>query len=162
MPRLVVILGVIVLAACANAPAPDASADRAAIAAASADFAAAENAGSVAQILRHFADDLIIMGPNEPALAGAEPIAQAMQRFHDAFAVQVAYSREEIVAVGDWGFDRGTYRYTLTPKVGGAPLTKMPLTESGKYLWLYRRASDGSWKQSRVMWNSSDPVPAGS
>lgn len=158
MPRLVVILGVIVLAGCANAPAPVASADRAAIAAASAEFAAAENAGNVAQMLRLFADDLIIMGPNEPALAGAEPIAQAMQGFHDTFAVQVEYSREEIVAAGDWGFDRGTCRYTLTPKAGGAPLTE----QSCKYLWLYRRASDGSWKQSRVIWNSSDPVSAGS
>ncbi|HSC78407.1 MAG TPA: nuclear transport factor 2 family protein, partial [Candidatus Acidoferrales bacterium] len=87
-------------------------------------------------MLRLFADDLIIMGPNEPALAGAAPIAQSTQRFHDAFAVQVKYTREEIVAAGDWGFDRGTYRYTLTPKAGRASVTRLPLTESGKYLWL--------------------------
>jgi ketosteroid isomerase-like protein len=44
----------------------------------------------------------------------------------------------------------------VTPAPGGAPISV-----NGKYLWLYRRQPDGSWKQSRVMWNSSDPLPKG-
>lgn len=56
--------------------------------------------------------------------------------------------------VGDWGFDRGTYHHTMTPKAGGAPISG-----NGKYLWLYQRQPDGSWKLSRVIWNSSDPPP---
>jgi hypothetical protein len=57
---------------------------------------------------------------------------------------------------GDWGFDRGSEQFTLTPRNGGASISV-----SGKYLWLYRRQPDGSWKQSRVMWKSSDPLPKG-
>jgi ketosteroid isomerase-like protein len=79
-----------------------------------------------------------------------------MREFYKAFTVQVKYNSEEIAAFGDWGFDRGTERFTLTPKNGGAPISV-----NGKYLWLYRRQPDGSWKQSRVMWNSSDPLPKG-
>jgi ketosteroid isomerase-like protein len=82
--------------------------------------------------------------------------AARMRAFHGAFTVQVRYSGQDIVVFGDWAFDRGTYRYTLTPKSGGAPIPG-----TGKYLWLYRRHPDGSWKQSRVIWNSSDPMPTG-
>ena len=97
-----------------------------------------------------------MMGPNMPAVTGADNIA-AIRTFHDAGAVQVEYSSQEVVVFGDWGFDRGTYRFTLTPRSAAAPLR-----ENGKYLWIYRRhQSDGSWKQSRMIWNSSDPLPTG-
>jgi hypothetical protein len=83
-------------AACDSASTRDPAADRQAIAAATAQFQAAENAGSVDQCRSY----------------------------------------------------RGTERYTLTPKAGGAPILK-----SGNYLYLYQRQEDGSWKQSRVIWN---------
>ncbi len=58
-------------AACDSASTRDPAADRQAIATATAQFQAAENAGSVDQFRSyffrsHFADDLVMMGPNEP------------------------------------------------------------------------------------------------
>ena len=156
MKQLSVILVVVLTAACGAASRSDPAADRQAIAAVSAQFEAAENAGNVEQMLPLFADDMIIMSPNAAQLSGADRITAATRAFHEAFTVQVKYSSEEIAAFGDWGFDRGTERFTLIPKSGGAPISV-----NGKYLWLYRRQPDGSWKQSRVMWNSSDPLPKG-
>jgi ketosteroid isomerase-like protein len=50
---------------------------------------------------------------------------------------------EETQVADDWGFDRGTYTYLITPKKEG---------ESGfvdgKYLTIYKRQADGSWKIS--------------
>jgi len=140
-------------AACGSASTSDPAADRQAIAAATAQFEAAENAGSVDQFRAFFADDLVMMGPNMPPVTGGDSVAALMRVFHDAFAVQVEYDSQEIVVFGDWAFDRGTERYTLTPKAGGAPIRR-----SGNYLYLYQRQGDGSWKQSRVIWNSSDPL----
>lgn len=156
MNRLSVIPLVLLSAACGSTSTSDPAADRQAIAAVSAQFQAAENAGNVEQMVPLFADDLVILSPNAPELSGADRIAAAMRAFHEAFTVQVEYTSQEIVAFGDWGFDRGTEHFTLTPKSGGAPFSV-----NGKYLWLYRRQPDGSWKQSRVMWNSSDPPPKG-
>ena len=156
MKQLAVVLSVLVTAACGTAPTSDPAADREAIAAVTAQTQAAENAGSVEQMRGHFADDLVMMGPNMPAATGADSVAAAMRAFFDAFTVQIEYSSQEITVFGDWAFDRGTYRHTLTPKSGGAPIP-----ENGKYLWLYQRQPDGSWKQSRVIWNSSDPLPTG-
>lgn len=132
----------------------DDSADSSAIDRARQDTEAAENAGSVERMRVHFADDIVMMGPNMPAVSGAANVAEAMRGFFDTFDVQIQYSSEEIVIAGDWAFDRGTYRHTLTPKQGGPSLN-----ETGKYLWVYRRVPDGSWRQARVIWNSSDPLP---
>ena len=144
----------VVTAACGGAADMDTVAERQAIAAVTAQTQAAENAGSVEQMRLHFADDVVMMGPNMPAVSGADSVAAAMRSFFDAFTVQIQYTSQEIVVLGDWAFDRGTYRHTLTPKSGGAPIP-----ENGKYLWLYRRHPDGSWKQTRVIWNSNDPMP---
>jgi ketosteroid isomerase-like protein len=135
-------------AACDCPSTRDPAADRQAIAAATAQFQVAENAGSVDQFRSYFADDLVMMGPNEPPVTGGDKVAALMRVFHAAFAVQVEYNSQEIVVFGDWAFDRGTERYTLTPKAGGAPIRK-----SGNYLYLYQRQEDGSWKQGRVIWN---------
>ena len=135
-------------AACGSASTSDPAADRQAIATATAQFEAAENAGSVDQFRSYFADDLAMLGPNKPPVTGGDSVAALMRVFHDAFTVQVEYKSQEIVVFGDWAFDRGTERYTLTPKAGGAPIQK-----SGNYLYLYQRQKDGSWKQSRVIWN---------
>jgi ketosteroid isomerase-like protein len=134
--------------ACDSAGTRDPAADRQAIATATAQFGAAENAGSVDQFRSYFTDDLVLMGPNEPPVTGGDSVAALMREFHAKFAVQVEYNSQEIVVSGDWAFDRGTERYTLTPKAGGAPIQK-----SGNYLYMYQRQADGSWKQSRVIWN---------
>ena len=135
-------------AACDSANTSDLAADRRAIAAATAQFQAAENAGSVDQFRGFFTDDLVMMGPNEPLVIGGDSVAGLMRVFHGKYGVQVKYDSQEIVVFGDWAFDRGTERYTLTPKAGGAPIRK-----SGNYLYVYQRQGDGSWKQSRVIWN---------
>lgn len=143
-----VFLAAFLTAACDSGVTSDPAADREAIAAATAQFQAAENAGSVDQFRSYFADDLVMMAPNAPPVIGADSVATLMREFHDAFAVQVEYNSQEIVVFGDWAFDRGTEHFTVTPKAGGAPIQK-----SGNYLYVYQRQEDGSWKQSRVIWN---------
>ena len=148
-----VIMCTLIMMACQSINAPDPATDREAIAAATAQFEAAENAGDVDKFRGFFADDLVMMGPNEPAVTGADSVVALMRDFHNAVKVQVEYTSEEIVVSGDWAFDRGTERFTLTSKATGATFH-----ETGKYLYVYHRQEDGSWKQSRVIWNSSDPA----
>lgn len=143
-----VLLTTFLTAACVSTNKPDPAADRKAIAAETAKFQAAENAGSVDKFRSFFADDLVMMGPDKPPVIGGDSVAALMRVFHNAYTVQVEYMSQEIVVSGDWAFDRGTEQYTLTPKSGGEPIRK-----SGNYLYMYQRQKDGSWKQSRVIWN---------
>ncbi len=114
----------------------------------------AENAGDASFFDSACADDIVVMPPNMPMVVGRAATVGFMREFLSQFDLRIQYVSEETEVHGDFAFDRGTYSQTLTPKSGGAP---MP--EEGKYLWLYSRMSDGSWKMSRVMWNASEPLP---
>jgi ketosteroid isomerase-like protein len=140
----------LVLAACTRAAAPDLAADEQAIAAVRTQFEAAENASDIAQVRAAFAADIQLMAPNAPAAVGIDSAVARLQRTFDAGRLAIRYESEEIVVFGDWGFDRGTYRFTMTPASGAAPSS-----QTGKYLWISQRQADGSWKLSRVTWNGN-------
>ena len=50
--------------------------------------------------------------------------------------------------------ERGRYEITLAPKAGDAPMD-----DTGKYITIYQRQSNGSWKIARDIWNSDQPLP---
>lgn len=146
-----VVTVVAVLAACGRTSEPSQTDMRAALENVRAETALAENSGNAELMRAHFADDLVMMGPNIPEVVGADKVVAAMDEFFAGFTLHMEYASQEIATMGDWAFDRGTYRSTVTPRGGGSPQS-----ENGKYFWLYARQPDGSWKQSRVMWNSSE------
>lgn len=138
---------------CAHGPSGDVVAVRSKLDQVREEFAAAETAGSTDRMRVHVTPDVVMMAPNMPAVSGAENAMEAMNVFFAAFAVQIAYQSDEIVVADGWAFDRGTYKQVLTPRRGGTAMS-----DSGKYLWLYRREPDGRWRQARVIWNSSNPA----
>jgi ketosteroid isomerase-like protein len=113
----------------------------------------AENAGKVDPMRTSFADDLVIMAPGFPAVVGAKAAADFMAGFFAQFDVEISYASAEIVVMGDWAFDRGSFRQTLRPKNGGPAVS-----EQGNYLWLYGRETGDVWKHIRVTWNIIGPV----
>jgi len=94
------------------------------------------------------------MPPNAPAAVGKEAIKSAWQASFDQFASELTITTEETETAGDWTFGRGTYTVVLTPKAGGEPTE-----DTGKWLSISRRQTDGSWKIHRHIWNSDKPVP---
>jgi uncharacterized protein (TIGR02246 family) len=111
----------------------------------------AENTGDADFFDANCTDDVVMMPPNLPEVSGRGPTVAFMRGFFSQFELNVQYVNKEIQVHGDIAFDRGKYSQTLTPKAGGGPTT-----ESGKYLGLYSRSSDGSWKWARVIWNASE------
>jgi uncharacterized protein (TIGR02246 family) len=115
----------------------------------------AENAGDATFFEGVSAEDVIVMPPGMPAVSGRTATVAFMSAFLGQFDLRIQYVSEEIRVHGDLGFDRGTYSQTLTPKGGGEGNR-----ESGNYLWIYLRRSDGGWEFSRVIWNASQPASA--
>lgn len=113
----------------------------------------AENLGDVKRMAPFFGVDIVLMAPGFPPIEGAKAVEDFMAGFFDQFDVEVTYASDEIVVSGDWAFDRGSARQTLRPKDGSPEMT-----EEAKYLWLYRRDQDGTWKHARVTWNANGPV----
>jgi len=113
----------------------------------------AENIGDADFFKEACTDNVVVMPPGMPAVFGSSAAVEFMREFFRQFDFHIEYVSEETEIHGDIAFDRGTYSHSLTPKAGGAPML-----ETGKFLWLYSRDSDESWKMARVMWNANGPA----
>jgi uncharacterized protein (TIGR02246 family) len=117
---------------------------------------AALNAGDVDAWVSLFTEDGVQMPPNAPANVGREAIRAWSRAFLGAFRAAFALTVAEVQVAGDWAFERGAYRITLTPKAGGEAIRDL-----GKYITLYRRDSGGAtWRIARDIWNT-DAAPPG-
>ena len=102
-----------------------------------------------------YMDEVISLPPGQPALVGKRAVRAMWQDVLASFQGNVTVDIEEIQILGDWAYERGTYRMELMPKAGGAPIN-----DTGKYLDILRR-TDGQWRYWRVSWNSSQQPQCG-
>ena len=116
---------------------------------------AAENTGNSSEIADMLAEDAVIMVPNQPVQEGraacARFVEEVMAGLSEQFNRRVVYVSAEVRVIGDYGFDRGSLTFTVAPRSGGTTSR-----ETGKYLFLYSRAVDGSWKIARAIVNLDD------
>ncbi len=148
---------ILIFAACTPAPPPepkrDVAADMKVLNALRDQYVAGVNSGDAAAVAATLTDDAIDMGPYEPAVEGKEAIQVSYETMFKEYTVKIGLTALETQVLGDWGYDRGTYTITLTPKTG------KPIEDTGKYLDVLKRLPDGSWKVSRSIYNTSNPPP---
>jgi ketosteroid isomerase-like protein len=73
----------------------------------------------------------------------------AMERYH----ITQSFEPAESVIAGDWAFERGIERMTITPVAGGPTQT---MTQ--RALLILRRDADGQWQYARGMTNGLPPA----
>jgi len=117
-------------------------------------YALAMETGDLELWLSLHTDDIVKMGPDAPAIFGQEELRASVKPLFDNFTCEMVIYSEETQVTGDWAFDRGTYTLSITPKAGGETISAMP---DGKYLTIYKRQADGSWKISHDCYNSNVP-----
>lgn len=113
-------------------------------------FVQAVRAGDGSRVAALFTEDGVEMPPNEPIRMGRDAISAAQLPTVMAFTL----TGEETEGVGDWAYDRGVYQITVTME----GMTE-PISDTGKYLVLLRKQSDGSWLITHSIWNSDNPPP---
>jgi len=157
-PCAFALTSMLTFAGCRTAPTPepkrDVAADTAAINALDDQYAAALNSSDAAAVAATYADDAIEMPPNLAAREGKQAIQAAYEAMFKENGIKFTITTLETQVLGDWGYDRGSYTSTATPKSG------KPMEDSGKYLGIAKRQPDGSWKVYRVIWNSNNPPPS--
>lgn len=104
-----------------------------------------------------YSDDASLLMPNAPILSGRESIKAAFKgAFSDPnFALTFQSNKVEASKGGDLVYSVGTYNMTMSDEK-----TKKPITDKGKYLTVFKRQADGSWKAAADMINSDMPVAA--
>jgi uncharacterized protein (TIGR02246 family) len=148
-----VLAGILIVAA-GCAPKADAPKDVAAIKALAVAWGPAITAGDAAALTEQFADGAIRLPPNGPIQVGKEAILSSLRAFLDLYSGEEVDVVEDVRVVGDLAFARGTGASKSTPKVPGAAV----IDDKGKWVSVYRRQSDGSWKIVVDIWNSDLPV----
>jgi uncharacterized protein (TIGR02246 family) len=98
-----------------------------------------------------FTEDAVIMPPNTTILEGREAIRADAEAYPPFTSFTI--TPLEIDGLGDLAFARGTFSYTWAPEDAD------PITESGKYIEIWRKQTDGSWRLIRDIWNSDQPLP---
>jgi ketosteroid isomerase-like protein len=130
----------------------DVEADIAAIEEVLNQYAAAVNTGDFELWLSLNTDDVVKMPPDAPATIGIEELRASNKPLFDNFTLVMALFPEEAQVDRNLGFARGNYIFLLTPKAGGEPIYM-----EGKYLTIFKRQADGSWKISHDCFNSNLP-----
>ena len=99
----------------------------------------------------YFSDDGSGLYPGMPILNGKQAIKTAMAPLlaDPNFSLTFQSTRAEASKGGDMVYSQGTYTMTMTN-----PKTKKPVTDKGKYLTVYRKQPDGSWKAVADTFNS--------
>lgn len=110
----------------------------------------AADSGAIAEL---YAEDAVVLYPNQPPVTGRSAIQEYFTGFFRTFVRQeFALESSEIMIAGDWAFDRGSYRWRGYP-----PNNAKPESDDGKYLVVLRRRADGRWQVARDMDNSNRP-----
>ncbi len=120
-----------------------------------AEHVAAVNSGDVSANLAGFTEDIIYLPPDLPPVRGKPALESFVRSFFDSFDAEIKMAPEETVVAGDWVFQWGTITGAFRPLEGGDGTSL-----EGKYMYLYQRQPDGSWKIARDIYNSNVP-PAG-
>ncbi len=150
--------------ACAPAPeqeepaveeAVSAEADVAAIHALMDRWAEGLNNEDTDAMLSLFTPGTAFMPPDEPAITGTEALRSWFDAsFAEEGALEYSIQTDEVKVSGDWAAGRGTYTFSSAVEEGE------PVTNSGKWIILYERGADGSWRSASLVWNFDAPQPS--
>ena len=107
-------------------------------------------------MLAFFADDASELSPNAPLATGKEALRKAWSAYFatPGFAISWQPTKVEASRGGDLGYSMGTYELTTHDPTG------KPVTDRGKYVTMWKKQADGTWKVVADIFNSDLPAPA--
>ena len=155
--RQILILGLVVLplaTVCNFAPsAQGASSDEQAVRDADAAWSKAAGTKDVDKTVSFYADDAVVMPPNAERATTKEAIRKIWKDLLTDAKVSWKATKVEVAKSGDFAFISGTYEVTMNDVVTGKPVN-----DRGKYLEVWEKQTDGSWKCGADIWNSDIPL----
>ena len=100
-----------------------------------------------------YADDAVILPPNQPAVTNKDGIRNLWKGFLDSFIdISWKITRVEVAKSGDMAVLTGTYQMTM----------KDGSKDKGKYFELWKKKADGKWKVGIDMFSSDLPAQSAS
>jgi uncharacterized protein (TIGR02246 family) len=121
-----------------------------------AQWSAAAATKDLDKTVSFYSDDAIVMPPNASAARTKEAIRSAWKEVltSPGSAVSWKATKVEVAKSGDLACVSGTYEQTTIDASG------KPVTDRGKYVEIFKKQADGTWKVVADIWNSDLPATA--
>jgi ketosteroid isomerase-like protein len=144
--------------ACGTAPSDDAAAMARALSelrVADSSVSAAIAARDAERTARFYTDDAVIMPVAEPIVEGRVAI---LEEWRHVFGIPGYANNSRLVAsavsaAADLGYTRGTYESPMLDRGG------KPVVERGKWVSVWKRETDGTWRIVLDIFNTDSPPP---
>lgn len=141
--------GLLALAAgCSN----DSSGDAKTIKARSELWSKAGSVKDSASFATFYAGDATVMLPNEPAIHGMDSIKAVLTPMMQDPNFSLSFTTDKVEVSGILAYTQGTVSLRTTGRDG------KPSSDTGKYLTVWKKQSDGSWKAIEDIFNSDLPL----
>ena len=100
----------------------------------------------------HYAEDVVVMLPNQPDIIGREQWKKLQQTFPaiSEYEIQI----RDLDGCGDTAYLRGEFSMANLDTDGSRLIR-----DTGRWLWVLQRKSSGVWEVVRDIYNSTQPLP---
>ncbi len=106
------------------------------------------------KFLSYSLDDVVALGPGEPAVVGKQAVREWYRVFYASFDIDMRHKPLETASFGDVVITRGDSTGRMRSVRGGDSIEV-----NDKYLFVLKRQADGSLKVWRVMFNANAADP---
>ena len=121
---------------------------------ADAQWSKAAAAKDLDKTVSYYSNDAIVMPPNASSATTKDAIRNVWKDMIASAGLTITWNatKVEVAKSGDIGFVSGTYELTMNDANG------KPVNDRGKYLEVWEKQADGTWKCGADIWNSDLPV----
>ena len=151
---LVLLLFLLSLSTACQTQATSTSADETALRKLDEEWSRSAGSKDVDKTISYYSDDAVVMPPNIPTLTGKESIQTLWKSMLSSpdFSGGWKATKVEVARSGDLAYVSGNYEFNEKDNSG------KPITDKGKYLEVWKKQADGSWKCVADMFNSDQPA----
>lgn len=118
-----------------------------------AQWSKAAGAKDLDKTVSYYASDAVVMPPHAAAATTKEAMRKSWSDLISIPGMSISWkpTKAEIAKSGDLAYTSGTYELTMNDASG------KPITDHGKYLEVWKKQADDSWKCALDIWNSDLP-----
>src|SRR5213079_1970078 len=119
-----------------------------------AKWSAAAGAKDIDKTVSYYSEDAVLMPPNAPSAKTRETIRSAWKDMltTPGAAIRWKATKVEVAKSADLAYVSGTYEETMTDASG------KPVNDHGKYVEIFKKQADETWKVVADIWNSDLPL----
>ena len=103
-------------------------------------------------------DDIILMPPNDTSLFGKDEVIEWFKEYFSNFHISnlTPTERDVFIASDKVAIENWTYVVAIKPIDGSDKIR-----DDGRFLTIWKKENDGTWKISHSIWNSIRPIGSG-